>query len=279
MGNKKKWITFITVAALATFALTGCGGTKKTDPAPAAPTAVRNTIKVGVTAGPHAEVMEVVKKIAAKDGLTIQIVEFNDFMQPNVALNQGDIDANSYQHRPFLDNQIKDRKYELTAIAQTIIFPMGIYSKKIKNLDELKPGSTVAVPNDPTNGGRGLLLLEKKGLIKLNPQAGLKATAKDVVENPKNLKIKELEAAQIPRALDDVDIAAVNANYALVAGLSPKTDSIAIEDPKSPYAGLIAVRTKDKEDPVFQKLIKAYHSAEVKAFVDQHFKGSLVTAW
>ena len=279
MGNKKKLITLITVAALATLALIGCGGTKKTDPAPAAPTAVRNTIKVGVTAGPHAEVMEVVKKIAAKDGLTIQIVEFNDFMQPNVALNQGDIDANSYQHRPFLDNQIKDRKYELTAIAQTIIFPMGIYSKKIKNLDELKPGSTVAVPNDPTNGGRGLLLLEKKGLIKLNPQAGLKATAKDVVENPKNLKIKELEAAQIPRALDDVDIAAVNANYALVAGLSPKTDSIAIEDPKSPYVGLIAVRTKDKEDPVFQKLIKAYHSAEVKAFVDQHFKGSLVTAW
>ena len=279
MGNKKKLITLITVAALATLALIGCGGTKKTDPAPAAPTAVRNTIKVGVTAGPHAEVMEVVKKIAAKDGLTLQIVEFNDFMQPNVALNQGDIDANSYQHRPFLDNQIKDRKYELTAIAQTIIFPMGIYSRKIKNLDELKPGSTVAVPNDPTNGGRGLLLLEKKGLIKLNPQAGLKATAKDVVENPKNLKIKELEAAQIPRALDDVDIAAVNANYALVAGLSPKTDSIAIEDPKSPYAGLIVVRTKDKEEPVFQKLIKAYHSAEVKAFVDQHFKGSLVTAW
>jgi D-methionine transport system substrate-binding protein len=279
MGNNKKWITFITVAAVATFALTGCGGTKKTDPAPTAPAAVRNTIKVGVTSGPHAEVMEVVKKIAAKDGLTIQIVEFNDFMQPNVALNQGDIDANSYQHRPFLDNQIKDRKYELTAIAQTIIFPMGIYSKKIKKLDELKPGSTVAVPNDPTNGGRGLLLLEKNGLIKLNSQAGLKATAKDIVENPKNLKIKELEAAQIPRALDDVDIAAVNANYALVAGLSPKTDSIAIEDPKSPYAGLIVVRTKDKEDPVFQKLIKAYHSAEVKAFVDQHFKGSLVTAW
>jgi len=279
MGNNRKWITLITVAALATFALTGCGGTKKADPAPAAPAAVRNTIKVGVTAGPHAEVMEVVKKIAAKDGLTIQIVEFNDFMQPNVALNQGDIDANSYQHRPFLDNQIKDRKYELTVIAQTIIFPMGIYSKKIKNLDELKPGSTVAVPNDPTNGGRGLLLLEKNGLIKLNPQAGLKATAKDIVENPKNLKIKELEAAQIPRALDDVDIAAVNANYALVAGLSPKTDSIAIEDPKSPYAGLIVVRTKDKEEPVFQKLIKAYHSAEVKAFVDQHFKGSLVTAW
>jgi len=280
MENKKKWASWVAVATIAAFALTGCGGdTKKTDSAKPAPSAVRNSIKVGVTAGPHAEVMEAVKKVAAKDGLTIQIVEFNDYMQPNIALNQGEIDANSYQHQPFLDNQIKDRKYEITAIAQTIIFPMGIYSKKIKKLDELKPGSSVAVPNDPTNGGRALLLLEKNGLIKLNPQAGLKATAKDIVENSRNLKIKELDAAQIPRVLDDVDAAAINTNYAMVAGLVPKKDSIAIEDPKSPYANLIAVRTKDKDDPVFKKLVKAYHSDEVKAFVDQHFKGSVVVAW
>jgi len=280
MINKKKWISLVAVATLAAFTLTGCGGdTKKAEPAKPAPVAARNSIKVGVTAGPHAELLEVVKKVAAKDGLTIQIVEFNDYIQPNVALNQGDIDANSYQHRPFLDNQIRDRKYELTAIAQTIIFPMGIYSKKIKKLDELKPGSSVAVPNDPTNGGRALLLLEKNGLIKLNPKAGLNATANDIVENPRNLKIKELDAAQIPRALDDVDAAAINTNYAMVAGLVPKKDAIAIEDPKSPYANLIAVRTKDKDDPVFQKLIKAYQSAEVKAFSDEHFKGSVVTAW
>ena len=280
MGKKKNWLSYITAATLLVFVLTGCGGeTKKTDSGKPAQPSVRNTIKVGVTAGPQAEVMEIAQKVAAKDGLTIQIVEFNDFIQPNVALSQGDLDANCYQHQPFLDNQIKERKYELTSIAQTIIIPMGIYSKKIKKLDELKPGATVAVPNDPTNGGRGLLLLEKAGLIKLNPQAGLKATPQDIVANPKNLKIKELEAAQVPRSLDDVDIAAVNANYAVVAGLSPKTDSLLLEDSKSPYACVIAVRTKDKADPVFQKLIKAYQSPEVKVFVEKQYKGAFVAVW
>ena len=280
MIKRKIGLALVTAATLTAFVLTGCGGeTKKADTGKPAQPAVRNSIKVGATAGPQAEVLEVAKRVAAKDGLSIQIVEFNDFIQPNVALNQGDLDANIYQHQPFLDNQIKERKYELTSIAQTIIIPMGIYSKKIKKLDELKPGSIVAVPNDPTNGGRGLLLLEKAGLIKLNPQAGLKATSQDIVENPKNLKIKELEAAQVPRSLDDVDIAAVNANYAVVAGLSPKTDSILLEDAKSPYACVIVVRSKDKADPVFQKLIKAYQSPEVKAFVEKQYKGAFVAVW
>ena len=280
MIKRKIGLALVTVATLTAFVLTGCGGeTKKADTGKPAQPAVRNSIKVGATAGPQAEVLEVAKRVAAKDGLSIQIVEFNDFIQPNVALNQGDLDANIYQHQPFLDNQIKERKYELTSIAQTIIIPMGIYSKKIKKLDELKPGSIVAVPNDPTNGGRGLLLLEKAGLIKLNPKAGLKATPQDIVENPKNLKIKELEAAQVPRSLDDVDIAAVNANYAVVAGLSPKTDSILLEDAKSPYACVIVVRSKDKADPVFQKIIKAYQSPEVKAFVEKQYKGAFVAVW
>ena len=279
MQNKKKWVSFVTLVTLAAFALTGCGDTKKAEPAKSAAPPERTSIKVGVTAGPHAEVMEIVKKVAAKDGLTIQIVEFNDYMQPNIALNQGEIDANSYQHQPWLDNQVQDRKYEIVSIAKTIIFPMGIYSKKIKKLDELKPGASIAVPNDPTNGARGLAILQQNGLIKIKPESGLKATAKDIIDNPKNLKIKELDAAQIPRALDDVDAAAINTNYAMVAGLVPKKDAIAIEDPKSPYANLIAVRTKDKDDPVFKKLIKAYHSDEVKAFVDQHFKGSVVVVW
>ena len=279
MFNKKKAISFAALVTLSAFALTGCGDTKKAEPAKPVQPAVRTSIKVGVTAGPHAEVMEVVKKVAAKDGLTIQIVEFNDYMQPNIALNQGEIDANSYQHQPWLDNQIQDRKYEIVSIAKTIIFPMGIYSKKIKNLNELNPGASIAVPNDPTNGARALAILEKQGLIKIKPEAGLKATAKDIVDNPRNLKIKELDAAQIPRVLDDVDAAAINTNYAMVAGLVPKKDAIAIEDPKSPYANLLAVRIKDKDDPVFQKLIKAYHSDEVKAFVDEHFKGSVVVVW
>ncbi|MPM99742.1 D-methionine-binding lipoprotein MetQ [bioreactor metagenome] len=252
--------------------LAGCGSQK-------APAASEKPLKVGVTAGPHAEILDAVKKVAEKDGLKIEVVEFNDYIQPNVALNQGDIDVNSYQHQPFLDNQIKDRGYQIQSVAKTVIFPMGIYSKKIKNIADVQPGATVAIPNDPTNGGRALLILEKVGLIKLKPNAGLSATAADIAENPKNLKVKELEAAQIPRSLDDVDLAAINTNFAVVAGLVPTRDSIAIEDANSPYANVIAVRTKDKENPAYQKLIKAYHSEEVKQFINDHFKGSVVATW
>ena len=236
-------------------------------------------IKVGVTAGPHAEIMDVVKKVAEKDGLKIEVVEFNDYIQPNVALNQGDIDVNSFQHQPYLDNIIKDRKYDIVPVAKTVIFPMGIYSTKIKNIADLSDGAIVAVPNDPTNGGRALLLLEKINLLKLKPGAGLNAAVTDIIENPKHLTIKELDAAQIPRSLADVDIAAINTNYAVTAGLVPTKDAIAIEDINSPYANILAVRSKDKEDPSVQKLIKAYHSEEVKAFIQEHFKGSVAVGW
>lgn len=241
--------------------------------------AEENTLKVGVTAGPHAEIMEAVKKVAEKDGLKIQIIEFSDYMTPNIALNQGDIDVNSYQHQPWLDNQIKDRKYEIVSIAKTVIFPMGLYSKKIKTLTDVKPGAIVAIPNDPTNGGRALIILEQNGLLKLKPDVGIKATVADITDNPKAIKIKELDAAQIPRSLDDVDLAAINTNYAMTAGLVPTKDAIAIEDSNSPYANLLAVRIKDKDKPVFQKLIKAYYSPEVKQFVQEHFKGSAVPVW
>ena len=254
--------------------LTGCGGQQQA----AAPDASK-TIKVGVTAGPHAEIMEEVKKVAEKNGLKIQIVEFNDYIQPNVALNQGDIDLNSYQHQPYLDNMVKDRKFDLVSVGKTVIFPMGIYSKKIKTLKELKDGALLAIPNDPTNGGRALLLLEKQGLIKLKPGTGLNAAVTDIVENPKNLKIKELDAAQIPRSLDDIDFAAINTNYAMTAGLVPTKDAIAIEDANSPYSNIIAVRAKDKDNPVYAKFVKAYQSEEVKKFVAEHFKGSVVTGW
>jgi D-methionine transport system substrate-binding protein len=239
----------------------------------------QKTLKVGVTAGPHAEVMEVVKKIAEKDGLNIEIVEFNDYIQPNVALNQGDIDVNSFQHKPYLDNIIKDRNYDIVSVGNTVIFPMGIYSSKLKNIADLQSGAIVAIPNDPTNGGRALLLLEKIGLIKLKPGVGLKAAVTDIIENPKNIVIKELDAAQIPRSLADMDIAAINTNYAITAGLVPTKDAIAVEDINSPYANIIAVRSKDKENPAVQKLIKAYHSDEVKAFIQEHFKGSVAAAW
>ena len=236
-------------------------------------------LKIGVTAGPHAQIFEVVKKVAEKDGLKIQIVEFNDYVQPNAALAAGDLDANSYQHQPYLDSTIKDRGYKLTSIAQTVTFPIGIYSKKVKSLSELQSGARIAIPNDPTNGGRVLLLLQERGLIKVKAEAGLKATPLDITDNPKKLKIVELDAAQLPRALDEVDAAAVNTNYAIPAGLQPSRDAIALEAAKSPYANLIVVRTQDKDNPAFKKLIKAYQSDEVKQFIATQFKGSVITAW
>jgi D-methionine transport system substrate-binding protein len=236
-------------------------------------------IKVGVTAGPHAQIMEVVKKVAEKDGLKLSIVEFSDYVQPNAALAAGDLDANSYQHLPYLEAQIKDRGYKFSSVAYTITFPMGIYSKKIKSLNELKDGARFGVPNDPTNGGRGLLLLQSKGMIKLKPEAGLKATPLDIASNPKKLKIIELDAAQLPRSLDDLDAAAINGNFAESAGLNPLRDAIAMEDPKGPYANVIAVRTADKDKPWVGKLVKAYHSPEVKQYIQTQFKNSVVPSW
>lgn len=237
------------------------------------------TIKVGVTAGPHAQVMEAVKKVAARDGLTIQIVEFSDYIQPNAALAAGDLDANSYQHQPFLDAQVRDRGYKLVSVAQTVNFPMGLYSKKITSLAALKDGARVAVPNDPTNGGRAYLLLQKAKLITLRPGAGLSATSLDVVSNPKKLKFIELDAAQIPHTLEDVDLAAINTNFALQAGLSPRKDAIDVDPPTGPYTNVLVVRTQDKTKPWVATLIKAYRSPDVKHFVETTFQGSVVTSW
>ena len=237
------------------------------------------TLKIGVTAGPHAQIFEQVKKIAEKDGLKIQIVEFSDYVQPNAALAAGDLDANSYQHKPYLDQQIKDRGYKFTHVGYTVNFPIGIYSKKVKKLDELKEGAKFGIPNDPTNGGRVLLVLQDQGLIKLKPEAGLKATPLDVVSNPKKLKFVELDAAQLPRSLDDLDASAINTNYALSAGLSPAKDVIAQESAKSPYVNLLAVREQDKNQPWVAKLVKAYQSEPVRQFIQSEFKGAVLAGF
>jgi len=237
------------------------------------------TIKVGVSAGPHAQILDQVKPIAAKQGLDIQIIEFTDYVIPNQALSQGDLQANSFQHEPYLDNQVKDRGYEIVNVGKTVVFPMGIYSKKVKSLTELKDGAKIAVPNDPTNGGRALLLLQAQGLIKLRDGAGLKATPVDVKENPRKLQILELDAAQLPRSLDDVDAAAVNTNYAIEAGLDPNKDTIAKETADSPYTNIIAVRKADKDKPWVATLVKSYHTPEVKQFVLDKFKGAVVPGW
>lgn len=236
-------------------------------------------LRIGVTAGPHAQIFEQVKRIAEKDGLKIQVIEFGDYIQPNAALAAGDLDANSYQHKPFLDQQVKDRGYKIVPVGYTVNFPIGIYSRKVRNLAELKEGARFGIPNDPTNGGRVLLVLQDQGLIKLRPEAGLKATPLDVVENRKKLRFVELEAAQLARSLDDLDAAGVNTNYALPAGLHPGKDAIAQESAKSPYVNLIAVREQDQAKPWVAKLVKAYQSEEIRKFVQAEFKGAVIAGF
>ncbi|MTH33629.1 MetQ/NlpA family lipoprotein [Paracoccus limosus] len=236
-------------------------------------------IKVGVSVGEHAEIMEQVAKVAKDKGLDIDIVEFTDYVVPNQALNDGDLQANSFQHQPYLDNQIKDRGFDLVAIGKTITTPMGVYSAKLKSLDDLPEGGKVAIPNDPTNGGRALLLLQDKGLIKLADGVGLTPTPLDVAENARNLKFLELDAAQLPRALADADVAVINTNYALEAGLNPEKNAIAIEAAESPYANIIVVRTADKDAPWAKTLVDSYHSDAVKKYIQDKYHGAVIPAW
>ncbi|MCA1368274.1 MetQ/NlpA family ABC transporter substrate-binding protein [Bradyrhizobium sp. BRP14] len=237
------------------------------------------TIKIGVTPGPHAQIMEKVKEVAASKDLDIEILEFSDYVVPNQALADGELNANSFQHKPYLDNQVADRGYDIVSVAFTVNFPMGVYSKKVKSLEELADGATVAIPNDPTNGGRALLILADKGLIKLKEGAGLKVGPADVTENPKNITFAELDAAQLPRSLDDVDAAVINTNYALEAGLDPSKDPIAREGEKAPYVNIIAVNGKDKDAPWVKTLIESYHNDTVKTFINDTFKGSVIAGW
>ena len=194
------------------------------------------------------------------------------------ALNAGEIEANSFQNQPYLDNQIRDRGYDIVAVAQTVNFPLGIYSAKHADWASLPEGATIAIQNDPTNGGRSLLLLRDHGAITLREGVGFTPTVADIVENPKKLKILEIDAAQTARSLPDVDAAAVNTNYATEAGLKP-SDAILREDPKGPYVNLIAVRKADADAAWVKDLVNAYHSPEVRAFVEAEFEGSVLPAW
>lgn len=237
------------------------------------------TVRVGVTPGPHAQILEAVKPIAAKNGLDIRIVEFSDYVVPNAALDSGELQANSFQHKPYLDNQKADRGYKIEPVGYTVNFPIGIYSKKHKSWDAVPQGATLSIPNDPTNGGRVLLLLRDKGILKLKDGVGFKPSVADIIDNPKKLKIIEIDAAQTPRTLDDVDVAAVNTNYATQAGLDPVKDAILREDPKGPYANVIAVRAADKDKPWVKTLVQSYQTPEVRDFILAKFKGAVLPAW
>lgn len=236
-------------------------------------------LRVGVTAGPHAQILEAVKPVAAKRGLDLSIVEFSDYILPNAALASGDLDVNSYQHKPFLDQQNADRKYNLAGVGFTVNFPIGVYSKKHKRWEEVPAGAQIAIPNDPTNGGRALLLFQDKGLVKLKDGVGYRPTIADIVQNERRFRFIELEAAQTARSLDDVAAAVINTNYALSAGLTPGRDALLREDPKGPYVNLIAVRDADKDKPWVKPFVESYQSAEVRDFVEKTFQGSVLSSW
>jgi len=230
-------------------------------------------IKVGVTAGPHIAILTEVQKAAKKQGLDIEIVEFNDFIMPNAALDQGDIDANIYQHAAFLKDHVQTRGYQLTAMGTTILLPLGLYPGKLKSLKDCKPGATIAIPNDPTNGGRALKLLAKAGLLTLKDVEN--PSVLDITENPQGLKIKEVEAPQIPRVLGDVDFAITNTDWILAAGLDPKM-ALFQESKDSPYANILVVRTQDKTKAELLQLKALYQSAATRNFILKEFKGAVL---
>ena len=237
------------------------------------------TIRVGVTAGPHAEILDVVKKVGAERGLDIKVVEFTDYVIPNQALALKDLEANSFQHEPYLKNQIAKTGWKIVKVATTIASPQGVYSQKYKSLAELPEGARVAIANDPSNGARGLMILALHGVIKLKDPNNVAATVADITDNPKKLKFVELDAAQLPRALADVDLVSINNNYAVQAGLNPAKVAIARENAEGPWVNILAVREDDKDKPWVKQLIEAYQSEPVKAFLETRFKGTYIATW
>lgn len=237
------------------------------------------TLSIAATAVPHAEILEFVKPELANQGITLDIKVFTDYVQPNTQVNEGRIDANFFQHQPYLDNFNENRSTELVSVAGIHIEPFGAYSVKYQALSELPQRAQVAIPNDATNGGRALLLLQSAGLITLNPEAGITATTRDITENPLNLRIREIEAATLPRVLNQVDLALINTNYALEAGLSPSDDALVIEGSESPYVNILVTHADKAENAAVQSLINAIKTDAVKEFILEKYQGAVVPAF
>lgn len=240
-----------------------------------------DVLKIAATPVPHAEILNFVKPKLQAEGIELQIREFSDYVQPNMAVADKQLDANFFQHQPYLDSFNKDRKTDLVVVpgGKVHVEPFGAYSSKIKNIKDLKEGATVAIPNDPSNGGRALILLSKQGLITLKDANSLTPTPLDVVDNPKKLKFRELEAPLLPRALPDVDLALINTNYAIEAKLNPTRDALFIEGADSPYTNIVAARADRANDPAIAKLMKALHSPEAKQFILDKYKGAVLPAF
>lgn len=270
-------------ALFVAFVISGCGDSSNSSDSSAKGEVAENSgdlvvIKVGATPNPHARILENIKDDLKSEGVDLQIVEFSDYVLPNISLNDGELDANFHQHQPYLDKLAEDKKLDLKSIAKIHIEPLGLYSKKIKEISELKNGATIAIPNDPSNGGRALILLNDNGIIKLKDASNLYATEIDIAENPKKLKIKPVDTAMLPKIVGDVDAAIINGNYALQAGMSAK-EAILLEDSRSPYANILVVRSSDIENPNLLKLKKALTSDKTKKFLEETYKGEVVPAF
>ncbi|WP_368488401.1 MetQ/NlpA family ABC transporter substrate-binding protein [Clostridium sp. BJN0013] len=270
-----KRVLTVILSLIFILALVGCG-TQKNEGS-TSKSEDKTTIKIGASPQPHKEILEKVKPILKKAGYDLEIVEFTDYVTPNKALESGEIDANFFQHTPFLEEFNKKNKTNLVSVAKVHIEPLGFYSSKIKSLSELKDGAQIAIPNDATNGARALKLLAKEGLIKVKD--GDTISKLDITENKKNLNIQEVDAPQLPRILADVDGAVINTNYALEANLNPTKDAIAIESKDSPYANIIAVRNEDKDKPYIKALAKAVNDEQIRKFINENYKGSIIPAF
>lgn len=256
----KKILTVAASAVLAAGLLVSCGKKEKS-----------NVIKVGATPEPHAEMLNLVKEDLTAAGYQLEVVEFTDYVTPNEALENKEIDANFFQHLPYMDSFNKEKGFHLVSAAGIHVEPIALYSKKVSNIADLKDGAVIAIPNDPTNEGRALLLLQSAGLITLNDNAGLTATPIDIKENKKNFKFSEIEAASLPRVLPDVDAAVINGNYAIPAGLSATKDGLFVEGSESPYVNIIAVKAGNENSDAIKALVKALKSDKVKAWVAERY--------
>lgn len=276
MKNIRKILTIAISTLFVTTLLAGCGSQSGSTGGDSSKNDKKEII-IGATPKPHEEILQHIKPVLKKEGYDLKIKEFTDYVTPNKALSSGEIDANFFQHIPYLNDYNKKNNTDLVAAAKVHLEPMGLYSKKVKNISQLKNGAEIAIPNDATNGSRALKLLAKQGLIKVKD--GELISKVDITENKKNFKITELDAPQLPRVLQDVDAAVINTNYALEAKLNPLKDALAIESKESPYANIIAVRKEDKDKPYVKALIKAANSPEVKKFIQDTYKGSIVPAF
>lgn len=265
----KKLLFILSIFVLSLILLAGCTPKKLG----------ANEIKIGVSPDPHSKLVSLVLDDLEKEGIKITLVEFTDYVKPNLALNDGELDANFFQHEPYLNDFKAKEKLNIVSLGKVHVEPMALYSTTFKSIDELKDGAEIAIPNDTVNGGRALLLLEANGLIKLKDGAGLEATEKDIVENPKNIKVTALEAAGLPRILKDIDGAVINGNYALEAGLNPVKDGLMVEGKDSPYANIIAIREGEQTQEKFVKLLKALQSDKIKKYIEDNYDGAVVPAF